>query len=373
MLELIKNNFLQGLPWFHYTLAFTQAQNKWAIQWSSVNGFYFITFVIVFFNYLITEYVLTKDIIYIKTAIGILVIFWGGGFLLSNNKNNISKNKFDTVLLNENISAETRWNDLTGDSLANVFFKLNKDAVKYNPDLIIWSEAAIPWKLEPDDEFIPKVLSITYSSKADHLLGIFSPSSRNDKLVYDSAYLINYDGKITGRYDKTLLLDFLEKPFNNSLISMLPFINTGRYDKMLPGKLHRILKSGKALIGVLICNESLSGNLYTRYINEGANLLVVMSNDAWFEGTPLQMHHFYITRMEAVMSGRDVIVNSNRGIVGTIRANGDIEILPRSKKARILNCEANLASNKTIYNEIKGLIIPFYLVLTFLPFIIRRK
>jgi len=372
LIEFLKLQLLPGLPWFHYNLAVTQAQNKWVIQWASVGGFYIIIFAIVFFNYLFTQFLIRKEIVLIKTAAAVILIFFAGGFLLSISNNEIADDKINTVLLNENIPAETRWNDLTGDSLANVFFKLNEEAVKHDPDLIIWSESAIPWKFEPDDQFIPKVLSITHCSKADHLFGILSPSISNDQLVYNSAYLIKNDGRITDRYDKTILLDFLEKPFIGGS-SVLPFLNTGRYDNILPGKAQNVIKSGNAQIGVLICNESLLEDVYINYVQANANLLVLMSNDAWFENTLLQMHHFYITRIEAVMAGRDIIVNSNRGIVGIIRSNGEIESLPQSRTARILNCEAHLSSQRTAYSEIKNFTIPFYLILTFFSIIIRRK
>src|SRR3989304_2884317 len=232
LLELVKMMLLPGLPWFHYNLAITQAQNLMIIQWAAVGGFYIIIFTIVFFNYLLTQFLISKDIILLKTAVITIIIFLGGGFLLNINNDETVEDKFKTVLLNENIPAETRWNDHTGDSLANVFFKLNQDAGQFDPDIIIWSESAIPWKFEPNDEFIPKVISVTQSSKADHLIGILSPSKQN------------------------------------------------------------------------------------------ANLFILMSNDAWFENTPMQEQHFYITRMEAVMAGKDVIVNRNRGIIGIIRKSG---------------------------------------------------
>lgn len=373
LLELIKINLLPGLPWLQYNLAVTQVSNLWIIQWTSLGGLYIIIFFIVFFNYVLTQYLLTRKAILLKTAIGTIIVLLLGSFILSISREKPPYSNFNTVLLNENINAETRWNDSTGYYLADLFFKLNKDAIKYDPDLIVWSEAAIPWKFEPDDEFIPKVLSITYQSKADHLLGIFSSSLEDSQLVYNSAYLIKKDGSITGRHDKTVLLDLIEKPFNNILSTILPFINTNRYENILAGKSQNLILSGKAQIGVFICNESLSEDLYEKYISEGANLFILMSNDAWFENTPLKIHHFYITRMEAVIWGRDVIVNSNTGIVGVIRSNGEIEALPQSNSPRIFNCKAHLASNATLYSSIKNLIIPFYLVLTFLPIVLRRK
>ena len=154
---------------------------------------------------------------------------------------------------------------------------------------------------------------------------------------------------------------------------MLPFINTGRYDKILPGRSNNLINSGTAHIGILICNESLFEQKYMEYIDEGANLLVLMSNDSWFENTPLQTLHFYLTRMLAVMAGRDLVVNSNRGMTGIIRARGDIEVLPDSGKARVLDRKANLTSGRTTYSIIKEFTVPFYLMVIILSIRLKRK
>lgn len=370
--ESIRLSLFEGLPWFHYNLAVTQAQNKWAIQWASFGGIYLIIFAIVLFNYLLSQYMIKKEKVFIAAASALIISFYAGGYLLNLSKIPYYKDKFSAVIINENISAETRWNDQTGDSLVNVLFRLNEKAVRYNPDMITWSESAIPWKFEMDDDFVHKVLSITYRSKADHLLGILSPSLTDKRLVYNSAYLIKYDGRITDRYDKTILLDFLEKPFNSSPLPLLPFINISRYDNIISGRKQKVIRSGKAKVGVLICNESLSGNMYENYINNGADLLILMSNDAWFENTVLQMHHFYITRLYAVMMGRDIIVNSNRGITGIIHADGETNILSPSKTARVFNCEAGLKSGKTFYFRTQRFTIPFYLMLILISVFKRR-
>jgi len=133
------------------------------------------------------------------------------------------------------------------------------------------------------------------------------------------------------------------------------------------------MASGKAHIGVLICNESLSEAKYAGYEQGDANLLVVMSNDAWFENTPLQMHHFYITGIGAVMSGRDVVINSNRGIAGIVRRNGAIEAFPQSDTARVVKCTPRLSSSTTVYSHIRDFTIPLYAMLACLSIVIGRK
>ena len=373
LLEVFRMKLLPGSPWCHYPLACSQARNSIIIQWAAIGGPSLITFGIVFANYAASQFLLKREVKSLTMAAVCVLVFAGGGVVLKSAGHEIIDDRLEAVLLNDNIAAEARWNDQTGDSLAALLFRLNEEAARYDPDLFVWSETAIPWKFEPDDEFVPKALSITRRSKANHLMGMWSPSVRNSQLVYNSAYLIRSDGRIADRYDKTILLDFLERPFKGGALSVLPFFNTSRYNNVIPGRSQNLIISGKARIGMLICNESLSEEMYVHYDKANANLLVVMSNDAWFEDTPLQMHHFYFTRIGAVMIGKDVIVNSNRGIVGVIRGNGDMESVPQSDTPRVVHCVARLSSKTTLYSTVSGFTIPLYALLAGLSIVIRRK
>lgn len=373
LLEWLRMTLLPGSPWCHYTLACSQAQNTWVIQWAAVGGHAIIAFAIVLFSYVAAQFLITREVVLLFAAGVVFMLVLGGGCLLIAVNDEIGGDRFCAVLLNENFSAETRWHDRTGDSLAHILFALNHEAAQYDPDLIVWSETAVPWTLEPDEEFIPKALSLTRRSRAAHLVGMWSPAVPSGDRVYNSAYLIGNDGRIEERHDKTILLDFLERPFNGGVGSVLPLLNTSRYSHILPGRSLPVLASGKARIGVLICNESLSERLYATYAEANANLLVVMSNDAWFEGTPLQTHHFYITRIMAVMMGMDVVVNSNRGMVGVIRCTGDIDALPPSDSSRVVNCAARLSAKPTLYRTIRGSTVPLTVLLVGLSIVRRRR
>lgn len=373
LLEFVKVHVLPGLPWLQYNLAITQAKNAWNIQLASVGGLYIIIFFIVLFNFLLTQYILRRRFVSLEAAIGVVLLFFCVSSGLRYGGNRSSVNTLRAVLLNENISAETRWNDSTGDSLAGVFFTLNEQAARYNPDIIVWSEAAIPWRLEPDDQFIPRILTITRKSKAAHLIGIFSPSVRNGRMVYNSSCLFRSDGAIADRYDKSILLDFLEQPLVKSAPYVLRFVNASRYSCMLPGRSRHVLGLGEARMGVMICNESLCEEIYSDYVDAGANVLVATSNDAWFENTPLQRFHFYITRLEAVVWGKDILINSNRGIVGLARANGEIEMLPPSGTPRTVCRAACLSDRKTFYSLVKNAVFPFYLLIVFFPFLKKEE
>jgi apolipoprotein N-acyltransferase len=373
LLELVRTRLLPGSPWCHYTLACSQAQHPWIIQWAAIGGHSIITFTIVFASYIVTQFLRTRHLVHLATGIAVGVCFLAGGFLLGIARDRSVDGRLNATLLNDNTPATMRWNDRTGDSLAHVLFALNREAVRYDPELIVWSETAVPWAYQPDDDFVPTALRITARSQASHLVGAWSPSVQGKDHVHNSAFLINHEGTVESRHDKIILLDLLETPITGGWLSVLPLAGASRYDNIVPGRSQNVIAVGKARIGVLICNESLSEEMYAAYEKAKTNVFIVMSNDAWFEHTPLREHHFYIARMAAVMMGRDILVNSNRGIVGMIRGNGDIEALPPSPAARVVNCVAHLSSTTTLYARVRPFTLSAFAVLACVSLLVRRK
>jgi apolipoprotein N-acyltransferase len=73
------------------------------------------------------------------------------------------------------------------------------------------------------------------------------------------------------------------------------------------------------------------------------------------------------------MCGRDVVVNSNRGIAGIVRATGAVEAFQPSNIARVVKCEARPSSRTTIYSHLRNLAVPLFVMLSCVPIFVRRK
>jgi apolipoprotein N-acyltransferase len=95
-----------------------------------------------------------------------------------------------------------------------------------NPDIIVWSETALPWTFRTDDDLLTRVLQITYPANAGHILGILSEADDDPSKVYNSVYYIEPDGRVTSRYDKVDLLSFIEKPLLDPSFRV-PFLSEG--------------------------------------------------------------------------------------------------------------------------------------------------
>lgn len=347
IIDWVRIRLSPGIPWAHYQYYVTQIKWEIPVQLTAFTGAVGLTFVILFVNILITHSLIKRDYLRLFFPASVVVILLISGFLRF--EFNPSKQiAYKAALLCENTDARQRWSSDNGDTLATTYFHLNYLATKEKPQLIVWSETAIPWNLAMDDNLITKCLEITWPSRAGHIIGIFSPSEKNSEKRYNSAYYLQPDGAITNRYDKMQLLTFLEQPVGSKKI---PFFNTHARTDIEPGNKRNLLKTPIGLAGILICNESVSPRPFKETVRMGAEFLVVMSNDAWFEGTQLVKHHFYMNRLRAVESGLDMIVNSNRGISGIINYKGKILESDNSKTPVLVSGNISKRSGKSFYAE----------------------
>ncbi len=336
-LELFKDKiFGNSFPWFSYPIAISQAKVLPLIGIVSLGSVYILSAILVLVNFFLVYYLIRRKRFFLFVAIGLFLLNISIGTLLSRSKQALPGDEtIKVALLSENIAADMRWNDQTGDSLVNIFFALNKEAAKLNPDLIVWSETAVPWTYSENDPFLENIFSVRTNSY--QLIGMLQ-KGHSEEEVYNSALLFDGDGILTGQYDKIDLLSALEKPLFPGLSkAKLSFLAEGLMDNILPGSQRNILQTPLGKFGVMICNESLLPGATRELKRKGINLLVVMSNDGWFAGTQVVQHHFYFNRFRAMENHIPVIVNSNMGISGFIDANGKIIAQKKSDLSFILN------------------------------------
>ncbi len=337
----------RGFPWFDFHAGNAAAANLYAIQPAAFFGIYVLSFVVVFVNYLIAQIIVEKSWKKLFIPVTIVLLYLLAGFLiLEDFENETSQsNPVKVAILAENIMPEIKWDDANGNALVQKLLNLNHEAVASNPDIILWSESAIPWTYQPDDDLVNEVLKITAPAHVTHVMGINTAVS--DNVIYNSAYAIDSTGKVTGRYDKQFLLSLIEKPINGALIpffSSLGFIETNDPAHGTP----LTTPYGKA--GIMICNESTVPQSAALMVKQGAQFLFNMSNDGWFNNTYITDLHFQNARLRAVETRKDVAVNCNNGFSGLIKASGRIDTQQRSTApiVQIVNLQPNNFTSVTI-------------------------
>ncbi len=77
-------------------------------------------------------------------------------------------------------------------------------------------------------------------------------------------------------------------------------------------------------VGVAICYESIYGEYVGKYVQKGAQLIFIITNDGWWQDTPGYKQHLTYARLRAIETRRNIARAANTGISAFINATGDI-------------------------------------------------
>ncbi len=318
--EYFRGILLTGFPWniIGYSLGFTQILT----QTVSIFGTHIFDFILVIFY---SCFYVLKDKKYKKYSIFYIFLFFllfvYGLVRLNNNKN--TTKICNIRLIQPNIPQDIKLENNKEEILSNLL-KLsleNSENIKY----IIWPESALPVYLffENNDykKYNKNILSFLKENLKEKTLitGGIRVDIENEKF-FNSVFIIK-DGKIIDFYDKHHLVPFGEYiPFSN----IFNFLNTitGITNISTSNNWRKIMKIDDEFptFSPTICYES----IFTNLVNKKANLIVNLTNDAWFGSTSGPYQHLVASKFRALENKIPVLRVANSGITALIDKYGKI-------------------------------------------------
>jgi apolipoprotein N-acyltransferase len=195
------------------------------------------------------------------------------------------------------------------------------------PELIVWPETAMPFYFQDNTPLNAPVEALLKTGGASIVLGApaYGPSSGpGGYTLFNRAFLLDSHSPLRTWYDKEHLVPFGEYM---PLAGILPIqkLVTGVGD-FIPGQNANALKSGDLALGVLVCYEAIFAGLAQDRVSQGANLLVNISNDAWFGDTSAPHQHLQLAALRAIEQGRYLVRSTNTGISAFIDPLGRIKV-----------------------------------------------
>jgi len=197
-------------------------------------------------------------------------------------------------------------------------------------DLVVWPEFSIPLRMwEPRFQVLIRTLQAWNQA---YLLagGSRMVSSFPKTIIYNSGFLIDPAGHIVDFHDKVRpvplgeYIPLSDVPWLQRVLTFLVGFREALTGEVTPAPSLRPVRSPWGPLGVLICSESIFPHLSRRLTQQGARVLVVLSNNAWLGRTSGAFQHFLHTRFRAIETRRPVLMVSNSGLSALVEPTGHV-------------------------------------------------
>jgi apolipoprotein N-acyltransferase len=268
------------------------------------------------------------------------------------------------LLVQENLPVDATWTRETFERTLREIATLSVNAATSGSahpdskldsvDLVVWPESPAPFYAS-DPLFRRVVGEVARQSHTWLVTGAIgtTPAARGGRSVsevFNSAALVSPSGEWSGRYDKVHLVPFGEYlPFPR----LFAFAGglTKEVGEFQAGESRAPLDAGGTRLGVFICYESVFPGEVRKFAEQGAQVLVNLSNDGWYGDSGAYAQHLNQTRMRAIENERWLLSATNTGVTASIDPYGRTVVrLPRKERDALVAPYA-LTSVTTFYTR----------------------
>ena len=277
-----------------------------------------------------------------------------------------------------NVDQSLKWDQSFQEGTVDRYLDMSGElARRAAPELVVWPETSMPFYLQEPGLLTSRVRTLARTNAMAVIAG--APAYRFDNgdtaLLTNRAYLVGPDGEFAGSYDKAHLVPFGEYV---PLQRFLPFLDklVQAAGDFVPGEDASPLRTGDIAAGMLVCYETIFPSLAQERVSLGANLLVNISNDAWFGRSSAPVQHLDMSVLRAVEQGRWLVRSTNTGISAVIGPRGRVLATSDLFRAQVLSARVGLVSSLTPYHRIRPWLLWALAAATALlaaPGLLRRK
>jgi apolipoprotein N-acyltransferase len=334
-LEYVRSNL--GFMAFPYAwLGYTQHEHPLVIQIASVAGAHGVSFLLALVNSAVAVFLLglpdrskslrpwphrrisNRGLLSIVGAAAFLTILTISYGAMVVSRPTMGK-RVRVSIVQGNIEQAKKWDPEQASFIMKTYVELTKEALRDQPDLIVWPEAATPRPITLDRKLYSELKEIAKHSGIPLLLGSsghqkFSEGPTIKTEFRNSAFLIGPEtGAKNQHYHKIHLLPFGEYlPYEETI--PWSWINVPKVPTTMPGEEFIVFQRPSFRFSAPICWENIFPNLPREFVKRGAQFLVNITNEAWF-GRSVGPQHYVISSVFRAVENRVYVVRcANTGI-----------------------------------------------------------
>jgi apolipoprotein N-acyltransferase len=220
------------------------------------------------------------------------------------------------------------------------------DRLRGHYDLIVFPESSLDTDPQQDPALRARITDLAARHGAYVLVNARTPGSddrsRNTNLMYTPG------GKLQGEYSKQHLVPFGEYVPWRDQLSFLPELRQVPYD-FEPGDSRTMFRVAGHPLGSVICFESAFGPLVRDYVRDGAQAIVVSTNNRSYQRSGNSEQHLALGQMRAAETGRAVLQASVSGISAVIDPDGSVHDRTKLFESAVVTASVPTSTGETLY------------------------
>jgi apolipoprotein N-acyltransferase len=347
--EWVRGRLMGGFPWG--ALGYSQYLRLQVIQIAELGGVHAVSFVLLAVNAAVAG-CLVQSWRRALTGVGMAAALVGATLAFGSSRlaEPLPPGELRVTVIQPSIAQPLKGDPDYAATALGIAMSLTRRAGAERPDLIVWPETSVPAMLRREPALLGSLEALSHEIRAPLLVGAIDADLKSPTKLYNTAFLLTENG-ISGRYDKIHLVPFGEFV---PLSGVIGFVRSwGEFIAELePGARTVVFPGPPAPLGVVICYEGIFPELVREFVNGGAQLIVNMTNDAWFGRTDGPWQHLAMYPFRAVEHRTAVVRAANTGVSAVIAPNGQIvrrlTLFRRGTTSEVVS----LRSGQTLYTRL---------------------
>lgn len=348
-----------GFPW--ELLGYSAAGNLALVQLTAVTGIYGLSLIVAAYNSVVVWLVRSfmgpagqarwrfpAAALAASTALILAVAWIGPRFVPASHPTQVAH--LVQTDLPQAMEYPANWDALHAGDMSELD-RLSIAAGQQSPGLVVWPEVPAPFSLAQSD-FARRAQEIARDSKSNFLLGVvgWEPGADGRLAAYNSAAMLDPQGRQAFQYDKIHLVPFSEYVPWRDFFWFAKNL-TGLAGDFRQGTRYAVGDLPGGRFGVFICYEAVFPNEIRRFVLNGANLLVNISNDGWFGRSSAPAQHLQMARVRAVELRRWLLRDTNNGYTVSVDPYGRIVASMAADIRGELDAPYAFRSDRSIYTR----------------------
>ena len=315
-----------GVPWGRLSLG--QTEMPVILKSASVFGSYFITFMIVAVNFFIALFVLMrkeeKRNVCLASATGLLALnlLVGGMAILFDEKED---KHFKVAAIQVNMSSHDKWQSGQFATTTAIVEEYCLAAAEEGAKLIVLPETVFPYYMDEGSRTYEFITDLAVRCEATIVVGALHEGEELDE---NAMFFVSPDGSVSETvYSKRHLVPFGEYvPLRDLIMTLIPPLAEISMlgEDLAPGDDSNVADSDVGKIGALVCFDSIYETIILDSVRDGAEIIVLGTNDSWFLDSAAVYMHNAQSKLRAAETGRYVIRAANTGISSIIDPSGRV-------------------------------------------------